>query len=62
MLSAILQRALSMSSDAAQRMREDAQTHVAAHFDSTVIMSRLLGVYSEMMAHPMADEGATRCC
>lgn len=62
MLSAILQRVFTMSSDAAQRMREDAQSHVAAHFDSTVIMSRLVGVYSEMVAQRMAAEGEVRCC
>ncbi len=62
MLSATLQRALSMSSDAAQQMRDDARAHVAAQFDSTVIISRMIGVYSEIVAQRMAAEGKTRCC
>ncbi len=62
MLSATLQRALSMSSDTAQRMRDDARAHVAAQFDSSVIMSRLIGLYSEMVAQRMAAEGQLRCC
>lgn len=61
MLSATLRRALTMSSDAARRMRDDARAHVAARFDSSVIMSRLVGVYSEMVAQRTPAAGKAQC-
>jgi glycosyltransferase involved in cell wall biosynthesis len=62
MLSAVLQRALSMSGDAARRMREDAQAHVASLFDSSVLTPRLVAVYSELVSHQRNAEAETPCC
>lgn len=62
MLTATLQRALSISSDAAQQMREEARSHVAARFDSAVVMPRLVSIYSELIAQRTHDKEETYSC